>query len=76
VLAELIKTIEPCESIADWGAAIVASTLRAARAELSADYPQLVTCLETISTAAPKAILVGDFSQLIYAVNMLYGYDS
>ncbi len=60
------------------GAERAATTTQAARAELpdfSPAYPAMLAMVETIRTAMPRAILVGDSTQPIYAANLFYNHD-
>lgn len=60
------------------GADRAAATIAAARAELpgfSSHYPGMLAMVEAIRTALPRAILVGDSTQPIYAANLYYSHD-
>ncbi len=60
------------------GANRAQATTGAARAELpdfSPVYPQMLAMVETIRSAMPRAILVGDSTQPIYAANLFYNHD-
>lgn len=60
------------------GADRAAAATVAARAELpdfSPAYPGMLAMVETIRSALPRAILVGDSTQPIYAANLFYNHD-
>jgi acetolactate synthase-1/2/3 large subunit len=60
------------------GAERAAATLTAARAELpdlSPAYPVMLRMVEAVRMALPRAILVGDSTQPIYAANLFYSHD-
>ena len=60
------------------GADRAAAAIAAARAELpafSAHYPAMLGMVEAIRTAVPRAILVGDSTQPVYAANLFYSHD-
>ena len=60
------------------GADRALATTEAARAELpdySPAYPAMLAMVETIRSALPRAILVGDSTQPVYAANLFYNHD-
>ena len=60
------------------GAARAATFTAEARAELhdlSPAYPAMLSMVEAIRIALPRAILVGDSTQPIYAANLFYSHD-
>ncbi len=55
-----------------------AAAMAAARAELpdlSPAYPAMLAMVEAIRTAQPRAILVGDSTQPVYAASLMYSHD-
>ncbi len=62
----------------DKGAARTETTAIAARAELTeagTAMPGQLDMVEAIRTALPRAIIVGDSTQPVYAANLFYGHD-
>jgi acetolactate synthase I/II/III large subunit len=60
------------------GAARAAAAIDAARDEIAHDYPVMplqAAMVEAIRTALPRAIIVGDSTQPVYAGNLLYDHD-
>ena len=60
------------------GADRAEAALAAARAELpdlSPAYPAMLAMVEAIRTALPRAIIVGDSTQPVYAANLCYSHD-
>jgi acetolactate synthase-1/2/3 large subunit len=60
------------------GHARARSATEAARAELpefSLAYPAMLAMVEAVRTALPRAILVGDSTQPVYAANLTYNHD-
>lgn len=60
------------------GAQRAATARTAARAELARLHPAMphqLTMVEAIRTALPRAIIVGDSTQPIYAANLFYDHD-
>ena len=60
------------------GAARAMATTAAARAELSdfsPAFPAMLAMVEAVRTALPRAILVGDSTQPVYAANLVYNHD-
>ena len=60
------------------GAARAQTTTAKARAELSDfshAYPVMLAMIEAVRTALPRAILVGDSTQPVYAANLFYNHD-
>ena len=51
------------------------STARAALPELSATFPGMLEVLETIRSALPRCLIVGDSTQPVYAGNLYYDHD-
>jgi acetolactate synthase I/II/III large subunit len=77
VAAALIPMIQRNSVPAD-GAARAATTRSAARAELSsldAAMPARLEMIEAIRSAMPRAQIVGDSTQPIYAANLYYDHD-
>ena len=56
-------------------AAAITANARIEVAEFSPAYPAMLTMVETIRTALPRAILVGDSTQPVYAANLCYSHD-
>ncbi len=54
------------------GAQRAAQTMQAAYGELSNDMKRHLTLLESLRTALPDAVFVGDSTQLIYSGNLLF----
>lgn len=60
------------------GAARAAKALAAAHAELASldpAMPHRLACVEAIRDALPRAIIVGDSTQAVYAANLVYAHD-
>ena len=74
-MAALLPLITPRRTD---GAARAAAAVAAARDELpdlSPAYPGMLAMVEAIRTALPRAILVGDSTQPVYAANLFYSHD-
>ena len=74
-LAALLPLVTPRKGD---GAARAAATRRAARSELGLLHPampQQLTMVEAIRDALPRALIVGDSTQPIYAANLYYDHD-
>jgi acetolactate synthase I/II/III large subunit len=60
------------------GVARAATAIAAAKAEIARDYPAMplqASMVQAIRDAQPRAILVGDSTQPVYAANFLYDHD-
>ncbi|WP_293576442.1 5-guanidino-2-oxopentanoate decarboxylase [Phaeobacter sp.] len=58
-----------------WGSAKAAAVRSAAWQEIGEDYQNQVSVLNALRLAAPRAIMVGDSTQPIYAGNLYYDHD-
>ena len=56
-------------------AVAIAAAARLEIADLSPGYPAMLAMVEAIRTALPRAILVGDSTQPVYAANLFYSHD-
>jgi len=75
-VSALLDSMTQRQEQADWGATRAAEARKAARAELSPNYAQSLAMVETMRDALPRAIIVGDSTQPIYAANLYYDHDS
>jgi acetolactate synthase-1/2/3 large subunit len=69
----LLDALEP--RAPQGGAGQAATVRRAALAELSPEYQQMVAMMEAARDTLPGSIIVGDSTQPLYAANMYYGHD-
>ena len=74
-MAALLPMISQHQADGATGAATTTAQARAELADLSPTYPAMLAMVETIRTALPRAILVGDSTQPIYAANLFYSHD-
>ena len=78
MLSALLPLISVRPAGASKGAGRTASTMVAARAELSQLSPTMPAMLEAVEAmrdAVPGAIIVGDSTQPVYAANLVYDHD-
>ena len=75
-VSALLDSMTQRQEQTDWGATRAAEARKAARAELSPNYAQSLAMVETMRDALPRAIIVGDSTQPIYAANLYYDHDS
>ena len=74
-MAELLPLITQHNADGAARAAAFAAEARAEMQSLSPAYPMMLAMVEGIRNSLPRAILVGDSTQPIYAANLFYGHD-
>ena len=74
-MAALLPLITPRKSDGADRAAAATTAARAELPDLNPAYPGMLAMVEAIRTAQPRAILVGDSTQPIYAANLFYSHD-
>lgn len=75
MLAALLPMTLPANRGGTERAAAAREAARAELAELSAPMPAQLAIVEAIRAAVPKAIIVGDSTQPVYAANLYYDHD-
>ncbi len=74
-MAALLPLVQARQGDGAARAAATRVTARASMADLSATYPGMLDMVETIRSALPGALIVGDSTQPVYAGNLYYDHD-
>ena len=74
-MAALLPLVQARQSDGAARAEATRSTARAAMPDLSATFPGMLQVLETIRSALPRCLIVGDSTQPVYAGNLYYDHD-
>ena len=75
VMVALLQLVAPKQADGAARAAAARKAARAELAELDVLMPGRLEMVETIRTAVPGALIVGDSTQAIYAANLYYDHD-
>ena len=74
-MTALLPLLNPRKSDGAQRAAATTTWARAELPDLSPAYPAMLAMVEAIRTAQPRAILVGDSTQPVYAASLMYSHD-